>query len=363
MDTTDRLGPLKFSLRATIDHHGPSIHSGHYTASINCCKKTSLLQRSHNYGVWSYWQQKLLYCICYTIWIGWHMTFGLEQEGCSLIAPMALAHPLHPIDNRSRYRRRNLWVGWCVSSWWHVFPSRSPVLIIIYIYALLYEFCFLWFTNCVLLSDDKSLIPGCLWLLAFILNNTLILGFWCSTIPHLPGCFCPWTFFQNIGFNIVPSDLFMSHLATRLGYSSGEFQALQLIVLATLGVVDQPLASCMLVHLLDQFGCRFDILGSISSFFFWHMQLYMSWYIIAFFGFIFTSQILFIFSSTPVLTPSIDVVFVLSIWLGIIIGGSNVSMHRVLHPPVGAATEWAIVRRFSDRLASRKWVIESETKF
>ena len=40
LDTTVRLGPLKFSLRATIDHHGPSIHSGHYTASINCCKKT-----------------------------------------------------------------------------------------------------------------------------------------------------------------------------------------------------------------------------------------------------------------------------------------------------------------------------------
>ena len=35
-----RLGPLKFSLQATIDHHGPSIDSGHYTASINCCKKT-----------------------------------------------------------------------------------------------------------------------------------------------------------------------------------------------------------------------------------------------------------------------------------------------------------------------------------
>ena len=34
MDTTVRLGPLKFSLQATIDHHGPS------TASINCCKKT-----------------------------------------------------------------------------------------------------------------------------------------------------------------------------------------------------------------------------------------------------------------------------------------------------------------------------------
>ena len=40
MDTTVKLGPLKFSLQTTIDHHGPSIHSDHYTASINCCIKT-----------------------------------------------------------------------------------------------------------------------------------------------------------------------------------------------------------------------------------------------------------------------------------------------------------------------------------
>ena len=147
-------------------------------------------------------------------------------------------HPLHPIGNRSRNRRRNLWVGWCVSSWWPLFPSRSSVLINIYIYALLYEFCFLWFTNCVLLSDYNSWIPGCLSLLAFHFKNTLILGIWCSTIPHLPGCFCPWTFFQNIGFNMVPSDPFMSHRATQLGYSAGEFQALQLIVLVMFGVVN-----------------------------------------------------------------------------------------------------------------------------
>ena len=112
------------------------------------------------------------------------------------------------------------------------------IYIYIYIYALLYEFCFLWFTNCVLLSDDNNSIPGCLWLLAFVLNNTLILGIWCSTIPHILGCFCPWTYFQNIGFNMVPSDPFMPHLATQLEYSAGEFQALQLIVLATFGVVD-----------------------------------------------------------------------------------------------------------------------------
>ena len=42
MDTTFRLRPLKFSLRTTINHPGPSIHSGHYTASINCCKKHSI---------------------------------------------------------------------------------------------------------------------------------------------------------------------------------------------------------------------------------------------------------------------------------------------------------------------------------
>ena len=56
--------------------------------------------------------------------------------------------------------------------------------------------------------------------------------------PSPPRMFLPWAFFQNIGFNMVPSDPFMSHLATQLGYSVGEFQALQLIVLATFGVVD-----------------------------------------------------------------------------------------------------------------------------
>ena len=40
MDTTIRLSPFKFSPQATIDHHGPSIHYGHYTASINCCENT-----------------------------------------------------------------------------------------------------------------------------------------------------------------------------------------------------------------------------------------------------------------------------------------------------------------------------------
>ena len=34
------------------------------------------------------------------------MSFGIEQESGSLIVPMALAHPLHPINDRSRNKRR-----------------------------------------------------------------------------------------------------------------------------------------------------------------------------------------------------------------------------------------------------------------
>ena len=115
MDTTVRLGPLKFSLWATIDHHGPAIHPGHYTASINCCKKHSIATITQLGSLeLLITKTPLLHLLYYINWLT--HDFGLEQEGGSLIAPMALAHPLHPIDNRSRNKRRNLWVEWCVSS-------------------------------------------------------------------------------------------------------------------------------------------------------------------------------------------------------------------------------------------------------
>ena len=59
-----------------------------------------------------------------------------------------------------------------------------------------------------------------------------------SANAQLPGCFCPWTFSLDIGFNMFPLDSFMSCLHSLLGYSTGEFQALQLIVLAAFGAVD-----------------------------------------------------------------------------------------------------------------------------
>ena len=35
LDLYIKLGPYKFSLQASVDHHGYSMNSGHYTASIN----------------------------------------------------------------------------------------------------------------------------------------------------------------------------------------------------------------------------------------------------------------------------------------------------------------------------------------
>ena len=40
LDLYIKLGPYKFSLQASVDHHGYFMNSGHYTASINCCGKT-----------------------------------------------------------------------------------------------------------------------------------------------------------------------------------------------------------------------------------------------------------------------------------------------------------------------------------
>ena len=166
------------------------------------------------------------------------MSFGIEQEGGSLIVPMALARPLHPINDRSRNKRRNLWVGWCVSSWWPMFSSRSSVSLYIYLYvcilymgsgyrmyiyihrechSVLVELhpitvymagfweravpllnatcCFIWFQPFVSYSMVMRLILGCLWPLVSVLNYILTLGILRSVIFHLPGCFCPWTFF------------------------------------------------------------------------------------------------------------------------------------------------------------------------
>ena len=46
MDMTVVFGLHKFRLQGTIDHHGPSMYSSHYTASNNYCKKHSIATTS-----------------------------------------------------------------------------------------------------------------------------------------------------------------------------------------------------------------------------------------------------------------------------------------------------------------------------
>ena len=59
-----------------------------------------------------------------------------------------------------------------------------------------------------------------------------------SANAQLPGCFRPWTFSLNFEFNMFPLDSFMSCLHSLVGYSTGEFQDLQLIVPVAFGAVD-----------------------------------------------------------------------------------------------------------------------------
>ena len=116
---------------------------------------------------------------------------------------------------------------------------------------------------------------------------------------HLPGFFCPWALFQNIGFNTVLTDPFMSHLATQLGYSAGDFRLCNWLSLRRLvsWINHLPPAywsTFWKSNFKQQLGCRIDIMDNISYFFvFWHLQLYMSWYIRSFFGFTFFNILYF----------------------------------------------------------------------
>ena len=76
-----------------------------------------------------------------------------------------------------------------------------------------------------------------------MLNCTLRLSvtkrfLFCKCATPLLGWFRPWTFPLNNGLNESPSCCFMSCFDSLLVYSTGEFQALQLTVLAVFGAVD-----------------------------------------------------------------------------------------------------------------------------
>ena len=84
-------------------------------------------------------------------------------------------------------------VGWMMCFLLKTFVPVQKLCANIYIYiyafsiwvlfSLVYQLCLAlwwkWFNTRLLVT------------LVFFLKNTMILGIWCSTIPHLPGCFLP----------------------------------------------------------------------------------------------------------------------------------------------------------------------------
>ena len=62
-----------------------------------------------------------------------------------LVTPMALAQSLHSIRSRWTSERRNLWVGWCISSWWSWF---WPVYSNYYVFSNVYFSCIVHASLC-----------------------------------------------------------------------------------------------------------------------------------------------------------------------------------------------------------------------
>ena len=118
-----------------------------------------------------------------------------------------------------------------------------------------YHICPLFINRLPIVSCSmiNSRILGCLWTSVFVSNNILTLGIWRSAISHLPGCFCHRTFFQNIRFNMVPSDPFMSHSYSTWIFCRGVVSGFAID--CPCGVWCRGLTTCLL-HVGPPFGNR-----------------------------------------------------------------------------------------------------------
>ena len=99
-----------------------------------------------------------------------------------LITPMALAHPLHPITNRSRDKRRNLWLGWCVYSWRPWFWSVYSVYHIHTIFS-----CTLSIQNNLFLIDAYIPKVGVTMMVCCMIGHccSFLLGFKCTLVANV----------------------------------------------------------------------------------------------------------------------------------------------------------------------------------
>ena len=138
------------------------------------------------------------------------MVFELEHG--SLITPVALAHHVNPVWRWSKNKRRNVWVGWRVSSWpwfWCIYSLYY------HIHTMLY--------SCILSNWNKLFLrvkvhtKGWHWHYGG-LYDMILLFFPAWFQMYISTRFVrPWAFPLNIGFNLLLSDSFMSCLNPLLG--------------------------------------------------------------------------------------------------------------------------------------------------
>ena len=129
-------GHLKFSLRGTIDHHGPSIHSGHYTASINRCKENSIATITQLRSLELLIAKTLLlHMLYYMNWLT--HDFWTRAGGWEFDRSHGAGNPLHHIDKKVEKQAPKP-VGWmmCYLLMTFVPIQKLCVNINIYIYIL-----------------------------------------------------------------------------------------------------------------------------------------------------------------------------------------------------------------------------------
>ena len=114
---------------------------------LSIVAKNVLLQRLHNYGVWNYWQQKLLYCMLY--YMNWLTHDFWTRTGVWKFDRSHGAGTLSPSHWQQGDEQEPKPVGWmmCFLLMTFVLVQKLCVNIYIYIYIyiymhFLYEFCY-----------------------------------------------------------------------------------------------------------------------------------------------------------------------------------------------------------------------------
>ena len=163
-----------------------------------------------------------------------------------LVTPMALAHPIHPIKSRSRNKRRNLWVGWCVSSWQ---PWFWPVYSIYYIHTTHY--------SCILSNWNKLFLRGMhtqSWCgYAGVLDDLILSGFKCTF-----SCIIQYSLYHNMDIGT------MWHCAL-VSYTPSQSIGLVFVCALFIVIVLTVIGIFMTINYFLNYTLRFLYLSSFGS--------------------------------------------------------------------------------------------------